>query len=54
MDSAASASVFKEWNKGPLNSYLIEITGYVLEAVEPVTVSDRGWDDAEKPRLLGP
>jgi len=37
MDSAACASVFKEWNKGPLNSYLIEITGYVLEAIDPVT-----------------
>ena len=37
MDSAACASVFKEWNQGPLNSYLIEITGYVLEAIDPVT-----------------
>jgi 6-phosphogluconate dehydrogenase len=37
MDSAACASVFKEWNKGSLNSYLIEITGYVLEAIDPVT-----------------
>ena len=29
--------MFKEWNKGPLNSYLIEITGHVLAAVEPKT-----------------
>jgi 6-phosphogluconate dehydrogenase len=29
--------VFKEWNKGPLNSYLIEITGHVLAAIEPKT-----------------
>lgn len=25
-----------------------------IEAVEPVTASECGWDDAEKPRLLGP
>jgi len=37
MDPKASSAVFKEWNKGALNSYLIEITGYVLEAVEPRT-----------------
>jgi len=32
-----ASGVFKDWNRGPLNSYLIEITGYVLEAVEPQT-----------------
>ena len=37
MDTKASAKVFKDWDKGQLNSYLIEITGYVLEAVEPKT-----------------
>ena len=37
MSPKASSAVFKDWNKGPLNSYLIEITGYVLEAVEPKT-----------------
>ncbi|MDC9824511.1 NADP-dependent phosphogluconate dehydrogenase [Devosia sp. ZB163] len=37
MTPAASAKVFKDWDKGPLNSYLIEITGYVLEAIEPKT-----------------
>ncbi|GLQ09105.1 6-phosphogluconate dehydrogenase, decarboxylating [Devosia yakushimensis] len=31
------ADVFKEWNKGPLNSYLIEITGHVLAAVDGET-----------------
>jgi 6-phosphogluconate dehydrogenase len=35
MTPAEASAVFKEWNKGPLNSYLIEITGYVLEAVDP-------------------
>ncbi|WP_295810187.1 NADP-dependent phosphogluconate dehydrogenase [uncultured Nitratireductor sp.] len=34
MDAAACAEVFKRWNEGPLNSYLIEITGHVLEAVD--------------------
>ncbi len=28
------AKVFKEWDKGPLDSYLIEITGHVLDAVD--------------------
>ena len=37
MTPAAAAEVFREWNKGPLNSYLIEITGHVLDAVEPKT-----------------
>ncbi len=37
MNPVASSEVFKEWNKGPLNSYLIEITGHVLAAVEPKT-----------------
>jgi 6-phosphogluconate dehydrogenase len=27
--------VFKDWNDGPLNSYLTEITGHVLAAVDP-------------------
>ena len=37
MNPLAASEVFKEWNKGPLNSYLIEITGHVLAAVEPKT-----------------
>ncbi len=37
MNPLAASEVFKEWNKGPLNSYLIEITGYVLEAIDPKT-----------------
>ena len=37
MNPKAASDVFKAWNKGPLNSYLIEITGYVLEAIEPKT-----------------
>jgi 6-phosphogluconate dehydrogenase len=37
MDPKACAEVFKEWNKGPLNSYLIEITGHVLDAVDEQT-----------------
>ncbi len=34
MNPIACAEVFKQWNKGPLNSYLIEITGHVLAAVD--------------------
>src|SRR5690606_25226777 len=37
MTPKACAEVFKEWNKGPLNSYLIEITGHVLDAVDGET-----------------
>ncbi len=37
MNAAQCADVFKEWNKGPLNSYLIEITGHVLAAVDHET-----------------
>jgi 6-phosphogluconate dehydrogenase len=29
-----AAGVFRQWNQGPLNSYLIEITGYVLDAID--------------------
>jgi 6-phosphogluconate dehydrogenase len=34
MSPGECAAVFKDWNKGPLNSYLIEITGHVLAAVD--------------------
>jgi 6-phosphogluconate dehydrogenase len=37
MNPTAASEVFKEWNKGPLNSYLIEITGHVLAAVDEQT-----------------
>lgn len=37
MNPTAAAEVFKEWNKGPLNSYLIEITGHVLASVDAQT-----------------
>ncbi|MBE7732031.1 NADP-dependent phosphogluconate dehydrogenase [Devosia faecipullorum] len=34
MSAKECAEVFKKWNQGPLNSYLIEITGHVLDAVD--------------------
>jgi 6-phosphogluconate dehydrogenase len=37
MSTAECADVFKQWNKGPLNSYLIEITGHVLAATDEQT-----------------
>ncbi len=37
MSPAESSKVFFDWDKGALNSYLIEITGHVLAAVEPKT-----------------
>ena len=37
MDAKAIASVFNEWNRGPLESYLIEITSKVLEKVDDKT-----------------
>ncbi len=37
MSPAECADVFREWNKGPLDSYLIEITSHVLDAVDEDT-----------------
>ncbi|MBM7328852.1 NADP-dependent phosphogluconate dehydrogenase, partial [Agrobacterium sp. S2] len=37
MSAAEIADVFGEWNKGRLNSYLIEITEKVLRAADPIT-----------------
>jgi 6-phosphogluconate dehydrogenase len=37
MNPAAASDVFKQWNNGPLNSYLIEITGHVLAAIDEPT-----------------
>ena len=37
MSPAECAQVFSEWNQGPLDSYLIEITGHVLGAVDAET-----------------
>ncbi|WP_338610247.1 NADP-dependent phosphogluconate dehydrogenase [Pelagibacterium nitratireducens] len=34
MSPAECAKVFEEWNKGPLDSYLIEITSHVLNAMD--------------------
>ncbi|MGV3650986.1 MAG: NADP-dependent phosphogluconate dehydrogenase [Devosia sp.] len=37
MSPAAASEVFRTWNEGPLNSYLIEITGHVLAAIDDET-----------------
>jgi 6-phosphogluconate dehydrogenase len=37
MNPAQATDAFKAWNKGPLNSYLIEIAGHVLDAKDPQT-----------------
>ena len=37
MSASEASKIFFDWDKGPLNSYLIEITGHVLAAVEPQT-----------------
>jgi 6-phosphogluconate dehydrogenase len=37
MDSAEIASVFAEWNRGSLESYLIEITSQILSVTDPKT-----------------
>lgn len=37
MSPLACSEVFKSWNEGPLNSYLIEITGHVLAATDDKT-----------------
>ncbi|MFN0182999.1 MAG: NADP-dependent phosphogluconate dehydrogenase [Aquabacterium sp.] len=37
LSTAEMAEVFNRWNEGPLQSYLIEITGRALEQVDPDT-----------------
>ena len=37
MDAAQIADVFVEWNKGPLKSYLVEISGKVANTVDKAT-----------------
>ncbi len=37
MSPSECAKVFKKWNEGPLNSYLIEITGHVLDYTDDKT-----------------
>ncbi len=37
MPAPEIAAVFERWNEGPLQSYLIEISGTVLRAVDPAT-----------------
>jgi 6-phosphogluconate dehydrogenase len=37
MSAADMAAIFTDWNKGKLNSYLIEITGAVLATADPST-----------------
>lgn len=37
MSASEIANVFGEWNRGRLNSYLIEITEIVLNAADPIT-----------------
>jgi 6-phosphogluconate dehydrogenase len=37
MSTAEIASVFNRWNEGPLQSYLIQITGKALEQIDPDT-----------------
>jgi len=37
MNTAEIAAVFNRWNEGPLQSYLIQITGRALEQVDPDT-----------------
>jgi 6-phosphogluconate dehydrogenase len=37
LEAGAMADIFDEWNKGDLNSYLIEITSKVLRKIDPDT-----------------
>ena len=37
MSPSEIAAVFREWNKGPLDSYLIEISAEVLDQKDPIT-----------------
>src|SRR5437762_4388642 len=37
MDAAQLADIFTDWNKGELNSYLIEITSQIFRKTDPDT-----------------
>src|SRR2546430_12410476 len=37
MDAAQLAEVFTEWNRGDLDSYLIEITAEIFRKIDPET-----------------
>jgi len=37
LDASALAEIFTEWNKGDLNSYLIEITSLIFKKIDPDT-----------------
>jgi 6-phosphogluconate dehydrogenase len=37
LDNAKTAELFAEWDRGPLNSFLIEITATVLRKIDPET-----------------
>jgi len=37
MDAAQLAETFAEWNKGELDSYLIEITSQIFRKIDPET-----------------
>src|SRR5205823_11473999 len=37
MDAAQLADIFEEWNKGELESYLIEITSLIFRKIDPET-----------------
>jgi len=37
LNATEISETFTEWNKGPLNSYLIEITADILKKIDPVT-----------------
>ncbi|HZS00102.1 MAG TPA: NADP-dependent phosphogluconate dehydrogenase [Chloroflexota bacterium] len=51
LSAGEMSEVFKEWDRGPLNSYLIEIAGIVLAYVDPETgqpLVDLILDEAEQ------
>ena len=50
MDAVQLADTFEEWNKGELESYLIEITSKIFRKIDPETGAAGGHD----PRQSGP
>jgi 6-phosphogluconate dehydrogenase len=51
LSAGEMSQVFKEWDRGPLNSYLIEIAGIVLAYIDPETgqpLVDLILDEAEQ------
>ena len=53
LDATELADIFTEWNKGELDSYLIEITSQIFRKIDPDTGKAAGRRDSRQSRTKG-